>query len=55
MSEEELAYLRLRAEAELEQAQEATHPRAVAIHYQLANAYLERIESGESTELRSYV
>ena len=36
-------YLEHRAEAELELAQHATDPRAVQVHYQLANAYLDRI------------
>lgn len=35
-------YFLQRAEAELELAQRATHPRAVAAHFQLAEAYLDR-------------
>jgi hypothetical protein len=38
----EAAYLHQRAEAELEQAQQASHPRAAAAHHQLAEAYLDR-------------
>ena len=37
------SYYRQRAEAELERAQQAIKPEAVRAHYELANAYLERI------------
>lgn len=37
------AYLYARAEVELDMAQRAAHPAAVSAHYQLANAYLDRI------------
>lgn len=49
MSEEEIAYLTARAEAELALAQQATSPAVVQVHYELATAYLERIyEADES-------
>lgn len=47
MSRDDSDYLELRAEAELELAQSATDPRAVQAHYELANAYLERIYGDE--------
>ena len=34
-------YLETRAEAELEAAQKATHPKAVSAHYVLASTYLD--------------
>lgn len=37
------ACLYIRAETELDMAQRAIHPAAVSAHYQLANAYLDRI------------
>jgi hypothetical protein len=54
MTEEDSAYYARRAEAELEQAQRATMPEVVQVHYQLAEAYLERLESNHrvSTEQR---
>ena len=45
MSKDDIGYFQRRAEYELESAQQATHPDVVAAHYQLANAYLERIEA----------
>jgi hypothetical protein len=36
-------YFLSRAEAELEQAQRASHPGAVRAHYHLANHYLDRV------------
>lgn len=44
MTDEQTYYYR-RAEAELEQAQRARDPRAVRAHYELAEAYLGRIEA----------
>ena len=43
MSQEDLSYYEKRAEAEIELAQKATHIDVVRAHYQLANAYLDRI------------
>ena len=45
MAQEDVSYYRRRAEVELERAQAATAPEAVAAHYQLANAYLEKVET----------
>lgn len=42
MPHDESMYLIERAEAEIELAQRAKHPRAVAAHYQLSEAYLDR-------------
>jgi hypothetical protein len=39
----EAAYFYRRAEAELVQAQRATHPKVAAAHHQLAEAYLDRV------------
>lgn len=51
MSRDDTDYLEQRAEVQLELAQNATDPRAVQAHYDLANAYLDRIygqdEDGE--------
>lgn len=43
MSHEDLSYYEERAETEIKLAQQARHRRAVQAHYDLANAYLERI------------
>ena len=45
MPQEELDYLQRRAEAELEMAQRSESPEATAAHYQLAEAYLDRVEA----------
>lgn len=47
VSEDDIGYYQRRAEAELERAQQATRPEVVRAHFQLANAYLERIASAE--------
>lgn len=44
-SGEDLQYLQRRAEEELEAAQRSTVPEVTAAHYQLAEAYLERIDA----------
>lgn len=44
MFEDDSAYYTRRAEVELEQAQRATRPEVVQVHYQLAEAYLERLK-----------
>ena len=41
MSNEENIYFIERAEAEIELAQRAEHPKAVAAHYRLAQSYLD--------------
>ena len=43
---DEDAYFYRRAQTELAQAQRATNPAAVAAHYQLAEAYLEKLPPG---------
>lgn len=43
MVEDDVIYYQRRAEAELERAQQATRPEVVRPHFELANAYLERI------------
>lgn len=48
MFDHDLSYYRRRAEVELKHAQAATVPKVVAVHYQLATAYLERIETAEA-------
>jgi hypothetical protein len=47
MTDEDSAYYARRAEAELDQAQRATMPEVVRVHYQLAEAYLERLEAND--------
>lgn len=47
MSDEDVGYYRRRAETELEHAQQAKSPEVVAAHYQLAEAYLERVAAAE--------
>lgn len=49
MPDNEKSYFERRAEAELERAQSATAPEAVRVHYQLAEAYLEKIAAGGLT------
>ena len=48
MPENDLTYYRRRAEFELEQAQAATVPNVVAAHYQLATAYLARVDAAKA-------
>lgn len=43
MSDDDCAYFMARAEAELELAQRADHPKAVEAHYLLAQSYLDRV------------
>lgn len=45
-------YFERRAERELELAQRATKPEVVKIHVTLAEAYLERVMSSETAEVR---
>jgi hypothetical protein len=45
MEDDDTAYFHRRAEIELEHAQRATNPYVVAAHYQLAQAYLERVSA----------
>lgn len=48
MSHEDVNYFERRAEAEIELARQSQSTEAVQAHYQLANAYLEKIYGGES-------
>ncbi len=41
----DIDYFARRAEQEVRLAQRATHPAAVAAHYRLSTAYLERVQS----------
>ena len=43
MSDQDCVYFKARAEAELDLAQRAEHPKAVEAHYLLAQSYLDRI------------
>ncbi len=43
MSREEAEYFERRAEIQIEMAQKATDTKAVQAHYELANAYLEKL------------
>ena len=43
MSRHDLAYYQNRAEAELELAQRALHPKAVKAHYLMAELYLDKV------------
>ncbi len=47
-ADEDLQYLQRRAEEELEAAQRSTVPEVTAAHYQLAEAYLDRIEDKQA-------
>ena len=56
MSESDSIYYYKRAEAELQQAKQATHPGAVAAHRHLAEAYLKKLAptgSASRTQLTS--
>ena len=43
MSHDEVSYYEQRAEAEIELARQSSNSQAVQAHYQLANAYLDKI------------
>lgn len=43
MAADDVEYLEQRAEAEIRMAQQATHVRVAQAHFQMANAYLDRI------------
>ena len=47
MSVTEQSYFEQRAEAELQLAQQASHPAAIKAHYELARHYLDRLHSAE--------
>ncbi|WP_162806344.1 hypothetical protein [Sphingosinicella terrae] len=43
MAADDMEYLEQRAEAEIAMAQQATHVRVAQAHFQMANAYLDRM------------
>lgn len=43
MFEDDISYYQHRAEVEIERAKEAAVPEAVAVHYQLAEAYRNKV------------
>ena len=49
-NDDERGYWQQRAEQEVELAQQATDPAAVAAHYQLSELCLQRVEAVKSTE-----
>ena len=49
MAGDDIEYLEKRAEREIEMAQRAEDRRAVQAHYEMANAYLERIHGQGAT------
>lgn len=50
MFEDDLSYYRHRAEVELEHARAATRPEVMAVHFQLADGYRQRIETASLVE-----
>jgi hypothetical protein len=48
MKDDDRSYYQRRAEAELDRAQAATVPNAVRAHYELAEAYLNKLSKGNS-------
>ena len=48
MTDEQIAYLEMRAEQEIEAARQSTDPRAVRAHFLLAGYYLDRIYNPEA-------
>ena len=53
MFEDDRSYYQHRAEVEIECAQRATVPEAVRVHYLLAEAYLDKVASGEPVRAES--
>ncbi len=49
MTKEQVAYLEMRAEQEIEAAQASSDPRAVRAHYLLAGYYLDLIHNPDAT------
>lgn len=50
MISDDKSYYRLRANTEVERAQQATHPCAVAAHYHRAEAYREKLTTLEQSK-----
>lgn len=51
MFDDDRSYYQHRAEVEIERAQGATRPEVVRVHYQLAEAYLDRLASVEPVKV----
>lgn len=49
MTKEQVAYLEMRAEQEIEAARQSSDPRAVRAHYLLAGYYLDLIHNPDAT------
>lgn len=49
MSDEDISYYQRRAEAETKAAQSATGPEAARLHYQMAEAYFDRVTEIDAT------
>jgi len=47
MTEDDADYFYRRAEAELEQAQRSTKVEVVRVHFEMANAYLDRVAAAQ--------
>ena len=54
MSDDDRSYFRRRAETQIQLATQATRPDVVAAHYQLATAYLEKVDPSGITEERHH-
>ena len=50
MFEDDRAYFQHRAEVETEQARKATVPKVVQVHYQLAEAYFDKLAATATAE-----
>lgn len=53
MFEDDQSYFRHRAEIETVRAQEATKPEVVKAHYQLAEAYFDKLASAEPIKVEA--
>ncbi len=50
MTDDDVRYFLERAETEIELAQRAEHPKAVAAHYHLAQSYLDRVYGDQESD-----
>ena len=55
MSNDDVTYYHIRAEAERKQAREAKHPDAERAHSEMARAYLERVNRAGARYLNDHV
>lgn len=53
MSRDDATYFEQRAETQIELARKSTDKRAVQAHYDLANAYLDKVYSKDASEMAS--